>query len=225
MHVGMPGGVVDWIGAGIAGIYLFTNAARVFSYVPQILALRRCRDGARVMSLLTWSYWLLSHATALAYGVLVLGDVFFVVVTVLNLAGCATVTCMIARRRGLLRREVPAAVPTPAGDRQAPNRCAMAESMSGTGVPAIIGFGAVRSWTCDQSWKLNDAPAVNPRATASSAYTLYPLTPFTSRVTESSTCPSTSQAQSTASPHWCHENPGGAWVTGGPFWGPTELRQ
>jgi hypothetical protein len=85
----------------IAWLYLLTNSARVLSYVPQILALRRWGEDTRAMSLVTWCYWLLSHVTAVLYGIFVLGDGFFVTVSVLNLAGCGTVTCMLARRRGV----------------------------------------------------------------------------------------------------------------------------
>lgn len=89
------GGVLD----AIAWAYLVTNAARLLTYVPQILAVWRCRDGARSLSLLTWSSWVVSHVTAVLYGAVVTADRFLVVVSLINLVCCATVTAIAVRRR------------------------------------------------------------------------------------------------------------------------------
>ena len=90
--------------AVIAWLYLATNALRVLSYLPQVVVVWRCRDGARSISLLTWGMWTLSHITATLYGVLVLRDAFFIFVSLVNLAGCGTVTLIAARRRVAARR-------------------------------------------------------------------------------------------------------------------------
>lgn len=42
------------VAAAIGWFYLVTNSARVFAYVPQIITVWRCRDGARAISLVTW---------------------------------------------------------------------------------------------------------------------------------------------------------------------------
>ena len=94
--------------SGIAWFYFVTNAARVVTYVPQILAVWRCRDGAHTISLLTWGSWVLSHATAMLYGTLVVKDPFFVLVSFVNLVCCGAVTVIAARRRGLLGGSGPA---------------------------------------------------------------------------------------------------------------------
>lgn len=83
----------------VAWVYLLTNGARVVAYVPQIHAVWRCADGAASISLLSWGTWTLSHIAALLYGLLVLHDVPFVLVTSLHLAGCGTVTWIALRRR------------------------------------------------------------------------------------------------------------------------------
>lgn len=80
-------------------LYLLTNAVRVLTYLPQIVVVWRCRDGARSVSLLTWGSWALSNVTATAYGVLVVQDFYFVAISVVNLAGCSTVAIIAARRR------------------------------------------------------------------------------------------------------------------------------
>lgn len=92
-----------WADSAIAGVYIVTNAARVFTYLPQIVAVWRSRDGARALSLITWSSWMVSHAAAIAYGVLVVHDQFFVSISLLNFCGCGAVTLIAAQRRGLLR--------------------------------------------------------------------------------------------------------------------------
>lgn len=55
----------------IGWLYLLTNAARVVTYIPQIVAFWRCTNGALSVSLLTWGSWVLSNLTATVYGALV----------------------------------------------------------------------------------------------------------------------------------------------------------
>lgn len=107
-----PAAIADPALLPIAWLYLATNALRVLSYLPQIAAVWRCRDGATALSLWAWALWTLSHATAAAYGVRVLGDPLFVGVSLLNLAGCAAVTWIACcRRHAASRRRRP--VPGP----------------------------------------------------------------------------------------------------------------
>ena len=89
----------------IAWIYLTINATRIISYVPQILAVWRCTDGALSVSLLTWGSWVLSHVAAMFYGVLVVRDLPFVLITLINLLGCSCVTAIVMRRRKQWRRK------------------------------------------------------------------------------------------------------------------------
>ncbi len=87
-----------WI-AAIAWCYLLSNSARLFTYLPQIAAVWRSRDGASAISLLTWSSWVLSHMAAVLYGLWVVADTFFVTVSTINLVGCSAVTVLAALRR------------------------------------------------------------------------------------------------------------------------------
>ena len=87
----------------IGGLYFLTNATRVFTYIPQVVVVWRCKEGARSVSLLTWGFWVLSNCTATAYGVLVLGDGLFVAISVVNLIGCGMVAAVAARRRSQWR--------------------------------------------------------------------------------------------------------------------------
>ena len=86
-------------------IYLLTNLVRVFTYLPQIVVVWRCTDGARSVSLLTWGSWVLSNVSAVMYGLLVIRDQPFVVISAINLVGCAAVTLVALRRRVAWCRE------------------------------------------------------------------------------------------------------------------------
>ncbi|MFT4196227.1 hypothetical protein [Ottowia sp.] len=85
--------------AAIAWGYLLSNAARVFTYLPQIVVVWRCRDGARAVSLLTWGSWVAANSMAVLYGALVVSDLFFLLISLVNLAGCGLVAGIAARRR------------------------------------------------------------------------------------------------------------------------------
>ena len=99
-----------WL-AAVGWAYLVTNACRVLTYVPQILVVWRCSDGAQAISLMTWGSWSVSHFTALLYGALVVHDGFLVAVSLINLAGCSVVTWIAYRRRRAYARMHPVPVP------------------------------------------------------------------------------------------------------------------
>ncbi|MFT3811837.1 MAG: hypothetical protein QM740_00490 [Acidovorax sp.] len=90
--------------AVIAWGYLLTNAVRVFTYLPQIVVVWRCHDGAQAVSLVTWGSWVVANGMAVLYGTLVVSDLFFLLISLVNLAGCGLVACIAARRRWQWRR-------------------------------------------------------------------------------------------------------------------------
>lgn len=94
----------------IGWAYVLANTCRVASYVPQILAVWRCQDGAQSVSLVTWSYWTVSHCTAVLYAGLVIADAKLLAVSIGNLASCAIVVALIVVRRRAASRS--AAQPT-----------------------------------------------------------------------------------------------------------------
>lgn len=96
----MPDGAL----AFVAWAYLLSNATRVITYVPQILAVWRCHDGARSLSLLTWWSWVVSNITTTAYGLLVVRDLPFLMIALLNLGGCGAVAVIAMHRRAQWRR-------------------------------------------------------------------------------------------------------------------------
>jgi hypothetical protein len=101
--------------SAIAWLYLITNATRVITYVPQIVVVWRCTDGALSVSLLTWGSWVLSQLSAVFYGVLVVHDLPFVMISFINLFGCACVTGIAMRRRAQWRRKLGLAHSAPPG--------------------------------------------------------------------------------------------------------------
>ncbi|WP_326541642.1 hypothetical protein [Pseudorhodoferax sp.] len=95
----------------IVWMYLLTNAARIFTYLPQIHAVWASRDGARAIALVTWCSWTLSHVAALAYAQLVAHDIALAAISCINLLGCGTITAIALRRRLAWRRGAAALVP------------------------------------------------------------------------------------------------------------------
>ncbi|WP_326533614.1 hypothetical protein [Pseudorhodoferax sp.] len=95
----------------VVWLYLLTNAARVFTYLPQILAVWRDTQGARTLSLLTWGSWTVSHVCALAYALLVANDTPLALISAINLAGCSCITAIATRRRMQWRRSLADAAP------------------------------------------------------------------------------------------------------------------
>ena len=90
--------------AAIGWFYLATNSLRMFTYVPQILAVWHCRDGARSISLITWYSWAVSNLTAIAYGTLVVHDGFFTFISTINFTCCTAVALIASSKRRNLRR-------------------------------------------------------------------------------------------------------------------------
>jgi hypothetical protein len=99
-----PPDAAQAMASAIAWLYLVINAGRVISYVPQVVALWQRRDGAQAISLLTWSYWTLSHITAVLYGTVVIDDSFIVTISLLNLVCCGVVMALAIHRRRLWRQ-------------------------------------------------------------------------------------------------------------------------
>jgi uncharacterized protein with PQ loop repeat len=94
----MEHGQVLWL---IGWAYVLVNTGRVLSYLPQIAAVWRCRDGAQSISLFTWGYWSISHLTAALYGGVVVSDGKLLAVSLGNLSCCLAVVVITSMRRRL----------------------------------------------------------------------------------------------------------------------------
>jgi len=88
----------------VAGLFFVTNSLRVFFYAPQIRAVLKAEDGAKALSLATWSFWTFANLTAMLYGWFVIHDGAFTAIFAGNLACTAVVTLIAARKRLLAQR-------------------------------------------------------------------------------------------------------------------------
>jgi hypothetical protein len=91
--------------------FTVANSLRVVAYVPQILRICHDNTGAAAISCCTWSLFLVSHLTTVAYAVVVIGDSWMALVFAANAACSATIVALALlqrqRRRTLARRVVP----------------------------------------------------------------------------------------------------------------------
>lgn len=90
----------------VTAIYATCSAVRILSYVPQMLAVARERSAAHAVSLVSWTFWSISHAATAVYGSVVTHDALLSAMMWSNAAGCSAIvalTVMKRRRYGLSR--------------------------------------------------------------------------------------------------------------------------
>src|SRR5690606_35038343 len=93
----------------VAALFGLFNGLRLVSYLPQIVAVARDRNGARSISFSCWSIWIGANASTAAYAGLRLGDPALAAVGTFNAVCCATVLGIAACKRAAWRRAQPAA--------------------------------------------------------------------------------------------------------------------
>ena len=84
---------------GITAMYAVCNAARLLSYVPQIIAVARDNAGAHAISLASWLFWLLSHAATALYSAVVVKDALLAGMMWGNAVGCLGVVILTLAKR------------------------------------------------------------------------------------------------------------------------------
>ena len=75
------------------------NSLRVLAYAPQVWKACTDRNGARAISMSTWTLFLISNATTAAYSVVNKPDWTLAAIFVGNAAGCAAILIAAAWRR------------------------------------------------------------------------------------------------------------------------------
>jgi uncharacterized protein with PQ loop repeat len=90
---------VDNLGETITWIFVMVNSARLLAYLPQIHAAWRCTDGARSISMLTWSYFALAHLTGAFYSWSVANDPKLAAVFVGNCLACSALVAVVGWKR------------------------------------------------------------------------------------------------------------------------------
>ena len=88
-----------WIIDTVVVLYVATNSLRVFSYLPQIVAVAREGGAARAISLTTWLFWTLANASTAGYAAAVVSDRMFAAVSLGNTLGCLTVALIVLYKR------------------------------------------------------------------------------------------------------------------------------
>jgi hypothetical protein len=87
---------------------LFTlfNTLRFLAYVPQIARALKDRSGAQAISVGTWSLFLVSHLSAMAYATVNPHDGTMATLFLLNGLGCALITAIATVKRSQYRRRL-----------------------------------------------------------------------------------------------------------------------
>lgn len=79
--------------------FTFCNTLRTLAYVPQIYAAARDGRGCDGISCLTWSLFLVAHATAVAYAIINVRDPGMALVFAANAFCCAAIVGTVAVKR------------------------------------------------------------------------------------------------------------------------------
>jgi uncharacterized protein with PQ loop repeat len=95
----------------ISWIFVTVNSGRVLSYLPQIHMALRCRDGARSISMATWSYFTIAHLTGALYSLGVVHDSNLAAVFIGNSVACSALLVVVGWKRWRLVAEHRASAP------------------------------------------------------------------------------------------------------------------
>jgi len=87
-------------------VFTLFNTLRFLAYVPQIARALKDHSGAQAISLGTWSLFLVSHLTAMAYAIVNQHDWTMAMLFLLNGMGCALIIAIAAVKRSQYRRHL-----------------------------------------------------------------------------------------------------------------------
>jgi uncharacterized protein with PQ loop repeat len=79
--------------------FALLNVGRVLAYMPQIICIYRCRNGAAAVSLMTWLMFTAANAATVAYALTVSSDLVVAGVFALNALFCFIITALVVFRR------------------------------------------------------------------------------------------------------------------------------
>src|SRR5262249_60238317 len=99
-------------------VFTLFNPLRFLAYVPQIARALKDSSGAQAISLGTWSLFLVSHLSAMAYAVVNQNDWTMATLFLLNGMGCALIIAIATVKRSHYRRQLQPTQPwsSPDGD-------------------------------------------------------------------------------------------------------------
>jgi hypothetical protein len=87
-------------------VFTVINTLRFLAYVPQISRALRDHTGAQAISLGTWSLFLVSHLSAMAYAIENQGDWTMATLFLSNALGCGLIILIAGVKRAQYRRHV-----------------------------------------------------------------------------------------------------------------------
>jgi uncharacterized protein with PQ loop repeat len=79
--------------------FALLNGGRILAYLPQIVCIYRCRNGAAAVSLMTWVMFTAANVATVSYALTVSSDLVVAGVFGLNAVFCFLITAMVALRR------------------------------------------------------------------------------------------------------------------------------
>jgi hypothetical protein len=91
----------EWLPAAVFGAFTVMNTLRILAYVPQMLKAAQDANGASAISYATWTLFLISHLTTIAYALVGLGDLVMALVFAANTLACLAIISItwVKRRR------------------------------------------------------------------------------------------------------------------------------
>ncbi len=89
----------EWLRSAVFGAFTLVNALRILAYVPQMLAAARDTNGAAGVSCATWSLFLVSHLTTIAYAMVYLRDGAMALIFCGNALACLAVIAITSIKR------------------------------------------------------------------------------------------------------------------------------
>ena len=91
--------IMDIFIKSIIFLYFTFNTVRVFSYVPQIVAVAKELTDAKAISLITWSFWSMANLTTGLYANFVANDMLLAWMSYGNTLGCVIVVGIVIYKR------------------------------------------------------------------------------------------------------------------------------
>jgi hypothetical protein len=90
---------MDNMSETITWLFVTVNSARMLAYLPQIYKAWGCNDGARSISMVTWSYFALAHLTGALYSFSLANDPKLASVFVGNCLACSALVLVVGWKR------------------------------------------------------------------------------------------------------------------------------
>ena len=81
----------EWLPAAVFGVFTVMNTLRILAYVPQMLKAAQDANGASAISYATWTLFLISHLTTIAYALVGPGDLVMALVFAANALACLAI--------------------------------------------------------------------------------------------------------------------------------------